>query len=181
MLCIEVREVILNVQPQHVMVELCTDRRQRLQAERLDESCSILPGAFGGTKWWIIAEGLIHVFVQTRTDWKRRRWNYMTIASASFSVLVVLFIVYLGYKIWVLLCCIRIEYNTFQIGYRIYIHFFMCCLFVSLLDIYFGKRPLGLGGLQSLVQCSLLLLNDLYWWLWKMPWAWANISLDKQR
>lgn len=49
MLCIEVREVILNVQPQHVMVELCTDRRQRLQAERLDESCSILPGAFGGT------------------------------------------------------------------------------------------------------------------------------------
>ena len=25
------------------------DRRQRLQAERLDESCSILPGAFGGT------------------------------------------------------------------------------------------------------------------------------------
>jgi len=49
----EVREVILNVRPQHVMVELCTDRRQRLQAERLDESCSILPGSVFETQGFL--------------------------------------------------------------------------------------------------------------------------------
>eukprot|EP00435_Cladocopium_sp_Y103_P023606 s20_g5.t1 len=42
----EVRQVVRSVRPQHVMVELCMARRQRLEAQRLGpDSCSILPGS----------------------------------------------------------------------------------------------------------------------------------------
>ena len=41
----QVRQVVRRVRPQHVMVELCLARRQRLEAQRTSaESCSILPG-----------------------------------------------------------------------------------------------------------------------------------------
>ena len=44
----QVRQVVRSVRPQHVMVELCTTRRQRLEGQRLGaDNCSILPGG----KW----------------------------------------------------------------------------------------------------------------------------------
>lgn len=68
----EVREVVRSVMPQHVMVELCTARRQRLEAQGLGpETCSILPGwerlGTAGNGWEHPGEGQALVAMQNMT------------------------------------------------------------------------------------------------------------------
>ena len=103
------------------MVELCTDRRQRLEAERLDESCSILPGVFGGAsgeKLWQALFMFSYKHAKIENEEGETIWNY---SFSFFYCFIGLFNVYLGYKKGVLLYCVNIEYiNGWDCVYNVF-------------------------------------------------------------